>query len=171
MLDFERNISDIKVGDIKHYQPIICYKKSITLTAAVNEIGHLKELPGSVFLTDKQGKLCARILCRKIMENIFPRTSISAKNHDFRSGWVPADPKQEACNIAEEKIFCISKDARVQTALQLMLKEKLIELPVVDSNQCPLGVLTFAGLLRSLKSFSKNKPTQSKSNYASCQLA
>ena len=140
-----------RVGDI--YQLLTCNPKTINENASQQEVIEAmlsgSPLARSVYAVDDAGHLKGIITLNNIMQGIAIQKGLAIRDIDFKSPFklLRYTPFALARDIMGTPIY-VTRDTKLQDALEKMVSELINELPVVDGDGKIIGDLNAFELLK-----------------------
>jgi len=137
----ESRLSAYKVKDVRHLHTEfpVCIKQneeiSVVLKSGISE-KHCR----NIYVVNDDNQLVGVIRMKEMLQNIFPMTAMSeGSNLNIRN--IPVMRATIASELMLKKPACVSEDTPLNKTVLTLLRENLLELPVVDHDGKIIGQL------------------------------
>ena len=135
-----RNLASLKVRDIEHL--LVVEPAWVLETAAVEEVMEkmIADLRTRwVYVVDERKRLCGGVPMNAIVEILFPLEAIIERPDPLYEAYFPKITAKTAGELMLAPIPSVSDDITLAELADLMLSNKVSEIPVVDSNNVLTG--------------------------------
>lgn len=138
-----------KVSDIQHL--IVSNPTTISPEASMTDV--LKKMNEDlrtrhIYVVDDQKKLLGSIRMNSLIDYLFPLTALTARDRDVANRTVRGFSAKKASDIMSATPLHIKESDWVSKAVDVMLRQQINELPVVNDDMVVTGQLAMAEIIQ-----------------------
>lgn len=137
----ELDLNKKTVKDIRNLlipQPVTI-KKDDSIEEVFNKLSNDLRIR-NIYVVDDNNKLIGAVRMNMTLEYLFPLTTLIERGGNFRDGWVPVlSPNGVVSDIMNPTPRFVTEEQTLSEVAKTLLREKVTELPVVDSEMHLIG--------------------------------
>ncbi|MGD8236101.1 MAG: CBS domain-containing protein [Chromatiales bacterium] len=144
-----RNLASLKVRDIEHL--LVVEPAWVLETAAVEEVMEkmIADLRTRwVYVVDERKRLLGGVSMNAVVEILFPLEAIIERPDSLYEAYFPKITAKTAGELMLDPIPCVSDEITLAKLADLLLSNKMNEMPVVDSDNVLTGEVNVCEVIK-----------------------
>ena len=144
-----RNLASLKVRDIEHL--LVVEPAWVLETAAIEEVMEkmIADLRTRwVYVVDERKRLLGGVSMNAVVETLFPLEAIIERPDSLYEAYFPKITAKTAGELMLDQIPCVSDEITLAKLADLLLSNKMNEMPVVDSDNVLTGEVNVCEVIK-----------------------